>query len=108
MGKEVGTMVESENITNGVKLFKKTSMKSFKTNGNQIESITLNDGTELKADAVIVGIGSKPSTEFLAGNQAFKLEKNGAVRTDPFLSTGDNNIYAAGDITSFPYWLSGE
>ena len=107
-GKEVAKMMETEHLANGIKIHNKTTFKSFKSSNNKIESLTLKDDTEVPADLVIVGIGSIPSTQFLQGNSSFHLEKNGAVRTDPFLSTGDDNIYAAGDITSFPYWLTGE
>ena len=35
------------------------------TGTDRVEKVQLNDGTELDADAVVVGIGSRPSTDWL-------------------------------------------
>lgn len=37
-----------------------------------------------------------------------ELAKDGGVLTDTFLRTTDSRIFAAGDITSYPYFLTGE
>lgn len=62
-----------------------------------VESITCDDGTELKADLVIIGIGVMPDTE-LAENAGLTTE-NG-ILVDEFARTSDPDIVAAGDCTS--------
>ncbi len=39
-----------------------------------------------------------------------KIDKDnsGGVKTDVFLQSSDSNIYAAGDIVSYPYHYTGE
>jgi NADPH-dependent 2,4-dienoyl-CoA reductase/sulfur reductase-like enzyme len=33
---------------------------------------------------------------------------NRGIKVNPFLQTSDSNIFAAGDIASFPSWTSGK
>jgi 3-phenylpropionate/trans-cinnamate dioxygenase ferredoxin reductase subunit len=56
--------------------------------------IRLADGTEISADAVVVGIGVAPATGLA---EAAGLDVDGGVRTDAALRTSDPVIYAAGD-----------
>ena len=56
---------------------------------------------------VILGVGSKPVTRFLA-NSGVQLCKDGGVECNPFLQTSDKDIFAAGDIAQYPYWPTGE
>ncbi len=68
--------------------------------------MVLNDGSEIDVDLVILGTGIKPNTDFLGS----VVEKDGvgALLCDPFLQTSEKDIYAAGDIASYPYWVSGQ
>lgn len=65
----------------------------------------LSDGTTLKADMILVGVGIFPNTEYVG--QSVATDKK-LVVTDQYLTTSDENIYAAGDITSYPYFNTGE
>lgn len=82
-------------------------MTEIKGSGNQAKSVVLDDGTELSSDLILVGAGVLPATKFLEGT-GIKLDKMGAIVTDPFLQSSVKDIYAAGDIVSYPYWLTGE
>ena len=69
------------------------------------DSVLLEDKSSIKADVVLVGVGIVPNTKIVAD----KLAMNKSfVKTDKYLNTSDENIYAAGDIASVPYFLSGD
>ena len=53
-----------------------------------------------------MGKGVTPATEFLA-NADLEMAKDGGLSCNPFLQTNDANIFAAGDIVEYPYWVNG-
>jgi 3-phenylpropionate/trans-cinnamate dioxygenase ferredoxin reductase subunit len=65
-------------------------------------AISLADGTSIRCDAIVCGIGAIPETS-LAADCGLEIE-NG-VRVNEFLVTSDPDIYAAGDCCSFPHPL---
>lgn len=67
----------------------------------KVTGVELSDGTHLDADVVIIGAGIQPSTQFVDGGVV--LSKDGSVKCDPFLRSSDKDIYAAGDVATFPY-----
>lgn len=84
------------------------TIKEIKSkDGKAVSSVILKDGTELKADLVLIGVGVKPNTDFLKGT-SIKMEKDGGLTCNPYLQTSDPNIFAAGDIASYPYWVNGK
>ncbi|MFJ3902031.1 NAD(P)/FAD-dependent oxidoreductase [Streptomyces sp. NPDC090025] len=56
---------------------------------------------ELPADAVVVGIGARPATGWLADSGA-ALDPSGALTADDRLRTSLPDVYAVGDCASFP------
>jgi 3-phenylpropionate/trans-cinnamate dioxygenase ferredoxin reductase subunit len=64
-----------------------------------VGAVLLKDGTELKADLVIVGIGVTPNDD-LARAAGLTIENGIAV--DEHCRTSDPDIFAAGDCASFP------
>ncbi|MGY5136812.1 NAD(P)/FAD-dependent oxidoreductase [Streptomyces nigrescens] len=65
-------------------------------------AVTLADGTTLPADAVVVGIGARPATAWLAGSGIEVSQEDGAVLADDQLRTSVPDVYAVGDCASFP------
>ena len=63
----------------------------------QVESVQCHNGTEYKADLVIIGVGVIPNTAL--AEQAGLTIDNGIV-VDEYARTSDENILAAGDCTS--------
>ncbi|MFJ2235662.1 NAD(P)/FAD-dependent oxidoreductase [Streptomyces sp. NPDC087859] len=63
--------------------------------------VLLDDGTRLPADAVVVGIGARPATVWLAGS-GIELGAHGEVVADDRLRTSAPDVYAVGDCASFP------
>ncbi|MFI6941046.1 NAD(P)/FAD-dependent oxidoreductase [Streptomyces sp. NPDC050418] len=64
-------------------------------------AVVLDDGTRLPAGAVVVGIGARPATGWLAGS-GVELGPDGAVVADAALRTSAPDVYAVGDCASFP------
>ncbi|MCB5167203.1 FAD-dependent oxidoreductase [Streptomyces bambusae] len=69
--------------------------------------VRLDDGTELPADAVVVGIGARPATGWLAGS-GIERGADGSVTADARLHTSLPSVYAVGDCASFPSARYGE
>lgn len=69
--------------------------------------VVLTDGRELAADAVVVGIGARPATAWLAGS-GIATGAEGAVTADDRLRTSSPGVYAVGDCASFPSARYGE
>ncbi|CAM5538555.1 oxidoreductase [Streptomyces narbonensis] len=63
--------------------------------------VVLADGRELPANAVVVGIGARPATGWLAGS-GIALDPSGAVTADERLRTSLPDVYAVGDCASYP------
>nr|WP_232271744.1 FAD-dependent oxidoreductase [Streptomyces gobiensis] len=69
--------------------------------------VQLADGTVLPAGAVVVGIGARPATAWLAGS-GVELAPDGSVLADERLRTSVPDVYAVGDCASFPSARYGE
>jgi 3-phenylpropionate/trans-cinnamate dioxygenase ferredoxin reductase component len=64
---------------------------------NKVETVVSDDGTEVPADIVIVGVGIVPEVRLF---DADLLARDGGVPVDPQMRTGDPDVFAAGDIAS--------
>ncbi|WAZ27064.1 FAD-dependent oxidoreductase [Streptomyces cinnabarinus] len=70
-------------------------------------AVVLDDGSTLPAGAVVVGIGARPATGWLAGS-GIELGAQGEVVADERLRTSVPDVYAVGDCASFPSGRYGE
>ncbi|MBB4892844.1 NADPH-dependent 2,4-dienoyl-CoA reductase/sulfur reductase-like enzyme [Streptomyces olivoverticillatus] len=70
-------------------------------------AVVLDDGTRIPADAIVVGIGARPATGWLAGS-GIELAPDRSVATDDRLRTSLPDVYAVGDCASFPSARYGE
>ena len=62
-------------------------------------SVRLEDGTEIAADLAVIGIGVQPRTDLAA--QA-GIEVDDGVVVDASMRTSAEDVYAAGDLASYP------
>jgi len=108
MGKEIGAMVASEHEKAGVKIFANEKLVAVLGNEDgSVKGVELSSGKCVDADLVVMGTGVHPATEFLA-NTGIDMQGDGGITCSPFLQTNDSNIFAAGDIVSYPYWPNGK
>ncbi|GHA84516.1 oxidoreductase [Streptomyces chryseus] len=70
-------------------------------------TVVLDDGRRLAAGAVVVGIGARPATAWLAGS-GIVLGPDGSVTADARLRASQPDVYAVGDCASFPSTRYGE
>lgn len=111
LGSEVGQVLQKLHESNGVKFETgvKVLQKQAKDNKESLTIERRGDGKkhEIESDMVLFATGVKPNTEFLK-NSEIKLAKDNGIEADTFLRTSVNDVYAAGDIVSYPYWYNGE
>jgi NADPH-dependent 2,4-dienoyl-CoA reductase/sulfur reductase-like enzyme len=107
LGDEVGAGIQKIIEGKGVKFHMNAGVDKAEPSGSdpsKVGAVYLKDGTKLEADLVILGVGVSPATEYLRDNKIIRLEDDGSLKTDEnFLVTGVRDVYAIGDIASFPY-----
>ena len=107
MGKEVGEIFQKNLEKNNVKFYMGASVDSASASSKDkkaVGKVNLKDGTALECDLVILGVGVGPATEYLKDNSSIKLEKDGSLATDEvFAVKGLDDVYAIGDIATYPY-----
>ncbi|MFD4565489.1 NAD(P)/FAD-dependent oxidoreductase [Streptomyces sp. NPDC058467] len=64
-------------------------------------AVVLDDGTRVPAGAVVVGIGARPATAWLAGS-GIALGAEREIVADDHLRSSAPDVYAVGDCASFP------
>jgi apoptosis-inducing factor 3 len=94
LGSELGRMVQAEHEAHGVTFRLEASVKTISAN-----AVELGDGTSLPADFVVIGVGVHPNVD-LAREAGLKVD-NGIV-VSATLESSAPNIFAAGDIASWP------
>ncbi|NWT16872.1 AIFM3 factor, partial [Vireo altiloquus] len=88
----------------GVKFHMKTELCELKGKDGKVAEAVLANGENLPADVVLVGIGSIPSSAFLKGTSIARDDK-GAILVDLHMQTNIPNVFAAGDVVTFPVAL---
>ncbi|GHB20494.1 NAD(P)/FAD-dependent oxidoreductase [Salinicola rhizosphaerae] len=90
-------------VDNGVQLLGGRKVTAGEEADGKV-TLTLDDESSLIADAVVFGIGVKPSVELAA---KAGLEVDGGIVVDEHLKTADDAIFAAGDVATYPDRLLG-
>lgn len=107
LGKEIGAGIQKAVEQSGVKFYMSAGVDKAEPSGSdpsKVGAVYLKDGTKLEADLVILGVGVSPATEFLRENKVLRLEGDGSIKTDDsYLVAGLKDVYAVGDIATFPY-----
>ena len=105
MGAEVGAIFQKLLEKNGVKFRMEAGVDKATpshSKSSNVGAVHLKDGTTLEADLVVLGVGVTPATGFLKGK--IDLLDDGSLRTDEsFEVSGLKDVYAIGDIATYPY-----
>lgn len=107
LGEKVGAAAQKGLEKNGVKFYMSAGVEKAEPSASDpalVGSVLLKDGTSLPADLVILGVGVAPATEFLKGNAGVQLLQDGSLEVDElFAVKGTKDVYALGDIATYPY-----
>ncbi|NXW73423.1 AIFM3 factor, partial [Hirundo rustica] len=90
----------------GVKFHMKTELCELKGKDGKVTEAVLANGENLPADVVVLGIGSTPNSAFLKGTSIARDDK-GAILVNLHMQTNIPNVFAAGDVVTFPVALLG-
>ena len=91
---EMAEYVEEHLADKGIMTFTGTRLEGFLGEG-RLEKVQTSRRA-MKADLVVLSIGIRPNTGFLA-DSGIELMPNKTVKVDAYFRTSDENIYAVGD-----------
>ena len=107
LGEQVGRLIARMHRDEGVDLRCGTGLESVVTDETgTVTGAILTDGTEVKVDIAVIGVGSVPVTEWLAGSGVELAEPGagGGVLADGVGRTNVAGVWAVGDVAA---WRSG-
>ncbi len=102
MEAEIAGFIQEELTAYDVDLFTGKAVTNIESN-----SVTLNDGTKVNADMVLLSIGVRP-TLTLAKEAGLDMGEAGGLLVDSTLKTSDDDIYAAGDMIELEHRVLGK
>ncbi|XP_010553373.1 PREDICTED: monodehydroascorbate reductase 1, peroxisomal [Tarenaya hassleriana] len=103
---EIAAFYEAYYTDKGVEIIKGTVAVGFTAHPNgEVKEVQLKDGRSLEADIVIVGVGGRPMTTLFKGQVE---EDKGGIKTDGFFRTNIPDVYAVGDVATFPLKMYGD
>ncbi|MDR3580132.1 MAG: FAD-dependent oxidoreductase [Oryzomonas sp.] len=93
---EMAAMVHRELTLKGIEVSLKDGVSCFREASSGGITATLTSGRTIDADLVLLSIGVKPNTSFLA-ESGILLGPRGHIVVDEYLQTSCEGVYAAGD-----------
>ncbi|MFF4573952.1 NAD(P)/FAD-dependent oxidoreductase [Streptomyces sp. NPDC001410] len=103
LGRELGLVCASLHSDHGVALLCGTGVAGFTGNG-RVTGVRLADGRVLPADIVVVGVGVRPATDWLAGSG---VQVDDGVVCDAGCATAVPGVVAVGDVARCPHPFTG-
>ena len=97
LGAQVGGLVARLHRSEGVDVRTEVTVAEVRGQGH-VDTVVLTDGAEVPADLVVVGIGSRPATEWLEGSG---IQADNGVICDAVGRTSAPNVWALGDVASW-------
>ena len=98
LGAEIGASIRRLHERHGVRFMPGAKAARFEDAADKGVTVHLEDGGSLEADAVIIGVGVRPVTEFVHG---VERASDGGIVVDACLHAG-HDLYVAGDAANFP------
>ncbi|MFN8032145.1 MAG: FAD/NAD(P)-binding oxidoreductase [Mycobacterium sp.] len=98
LGEQVGNLVTRLHRAEGVDVRTGVGVAEVRGDNGHVSTVVLSDGSELEADLVVVGIGSRPATDWLEGSG---VQVDNGVICDQVGRTSAPNVWALGDVASW-------
>ena len=99
-GRAIGSRVRRLHEEHGVRFRLGRGVARLR-GGPHVEAVRLDDGEELPAHFVVLGVGVRPATSYVRG---VDLESDGGIAVDDQLRVagGRYGVWAAGDVAAYP------
>jgi 3-phenylpropionate/trans-cinnamate dioxygenase ferredoxin reductase component len=94
LGPEIGRGLEAIHRDHGVRMHFSDSVERFEGSG-RLERVVTSSGKELEADVAVIGVGTEPAVEIMAGTG---LDQGGGIPVGPTLETAVPGVFAIGDV----------
>jgi 3-phenylpropionate/trans-cinnamate dioxygenase ferredoxin reductase subunit len=94
LGGEIGRVLEAVHRDHGVTMHFNDVVARFEGDG-RLERVVTEGGRTIDADVAIVGVGTEPAVELMAGTG---LDQAGGIPVGPTLETTIPGVFAAGDV----------
>jgi len=97
LSKKGGDIIHEKLEEKGVNVMTETEASEFNKEGDEIVSVDTDSGESIECDSVAVAIGQIPNSSIV------DVDKNDhdMIKTDKFLQSSDENIYAAGNMVEY-------
>lgn len=105
LGEKVGRYLQSMHDTKGIKFAMPEGVAEIAGTGGKATEVVLKSGKRLPADVVVAGIGVIPNTAFLRDSE-IALTDRGFIKVNEFMATSSDDVWAAGDVVSFPLFIA--
>lgn len=97
---DLGAYLQELYESKGITVLPETTVSAI-LGEERVEGVELSDGRTLPAEMLLLGVGAGLNTA-LARQAGLEMDDNGGIKVNDRLRTSDPNIYAAGDIASWP------
>jgi 3-phenylpropionate/trans-cinnamate dioxygenase ferredoxin reductase subunit len=94
LGPEIGRALEDVHRDHGIVMHFNEAVARFEGDG-RLERVVTSGGKNIEADVAIVGVGTEPATEIMAGTG---LDQGSGIPVDSALRTEIPEVFAAGDV----------
>ncbi len=101
---ELSSQYQQKYEEQGIKILTGVLADKYEVSDGEVK-LTLKNGDVLSGDGLVMGIGSKPNVDF-AEKAGLKMAAHGIVTNNQFV-TSDPNIWAVGDIATYPDKIMG-
>lgn len=100
LGQQIGELVARLHRSEGVDVRTGVGVAGVRSDdaGERVAAVELTDGTVIDADLVVVGIGSRPATDWLVGSG---VALDNGVLCDEVGRTSEPHVWALGDVASW-------
>lgn len=105
LGDRVGRMMQSLSEKNGIKVQTSSKIKEITSENRSPKAVVLENET-IPTDVLIMATGVRPALDFAP---ELVNKENHGISTNVYLEASNaKDVYAAGDIASYPFWYTGK
>lgn len=97
--RELSEILEEEMLKAGIQLHLNETVLSFKDT-EKVPFTTVTTTKEIENDFVVIAVNARPDTKLV--QEFLDLNSNGTIRVNDHMQTSDADIYALGDVVSYP------